>query len=115
LQQLSREIQGGNSAYIAGAEKKSRAAWNVLQKCMGNQGGHTFITELNLNGQLVRNTIELANAFNSSFVLPEPNYDVPYACVGRSPNINFFLNPVGVFEVQLYLQSLASKKAAAAD
>jgi hypothetical protein len=33
----------------------------------------------------------------------------------RSPNINLFLNPVGVFEVQLYLQSLASKKAAAAD
>jgi hypothetical protein len=115
LRQLSREIQGGNSAYIAGAENKSRAAWNVLQKCMGNQGGHTFISELNLNGHIVRNTMELANAFNSSFILPEPQYNVPYACVGRSPNINFFLNPVGVFEVQLYLQSLASKKAAAAD
>jgi hypothetical protein len=35
MQQLSREIQQSNSAYIAGAENKSRAAWNVLQKSMG--------------------------------------------------------------------------------
>jgi Reverse transcriptase (RNA-dependent DNA polymerase) len=115
MQQLSREIQQSNSAYIAGAENKSRAAWNVLQKSMGNQGGHTFIKELRLNGQIVSDTVELANAFNASFVLPEPQYDVPYECVGRSPRASFFLNPMGAYEVQLYLQSLASKKAAAAD
>ena len=115
MQQLSREIQQSNSAYIAGAENKSRAAWNVLQKSMGSQGGHTFIKELSLNGQIVSDTVELANVFNASFVLPEPQYDVPYVCVGPSPRNSFFLNPMGAYEVQLYLQSLASKKAAAAD
>jgi hypothetical protein len=40
--------------------------------------------------------------------------DLGYVCVGRSPEDSFFLTPVGAHEVQCYLQSIPSKKAAAA-
>jgi hypothetical protein len=82
---------------------------------MGNQRIHSFIKELNLVGRVVSDVRILANAFNSYFVLPEPVYEAPYECVGRSPDFSLFLSPVGAHEVQLYLQSIALKKAAAAD
>ena len=41
--------------------------------------------------------------------------DVPYECLGPSPPVSFFLNPIGMHEVQCYLQSLPSKKAAGGD
>jgi hypothetical protein len=113
VQQLSLEIKNSNSNFIAAASNKSRAAWSVLRKSISSNNRRSIITELHLDGQVVKDVQTMANAFNLSFISPEPIIDVPFECIGPSSRESFFLNPVSVHEVQCYLQSIPSKKAAA--
>jgi exonuclease III len=116
LSQLSLEIKNSNSRFIAEAQNKSKAAWGILQKSINvNAKGQEFVKELNVDGKVLTNVKEMADAFNLSFVMPEPTYSVPYHCVGPSTNNNLFLVPVGAHEVQCYLHEMPSKKAAGYD
>jgi hypothetical protein len=114
LQQLSTEIKNSNSKFIAESNNKSRAAWSVLQKSINSNKGRSLIAELHVDGEIVTDMRAIANAFNSSFITPEPVLDVPYECLGPSPPVSFFLNPIKMHEVQCYFQNMPSKKAAAA-
>jgi len=85
---------------------------------MGKErGGPALITEMIVNNRRVQSVPEIAGGFNDTFVLPEPCYDslAAYACVGPSANCNFFLAPVGVHEILLYLRGLPPKRSAGWD
>jgi exonuclease III len=113
---LKAEILRVNNEFILNASNKSRAAWQVINKTIGNVQQESLIQELRSpDGTISTNSMDIAGILNSEFVLPAPSE----LLIPEIPDYNvlnaLFLSPISDVEVLHYIRMLPNKKSCGYD
>jgi hypothetical protein len=113
---LKSEILKANNSYIAKSSNKSKAAWQVINKTVGNVRQDGLIKEIRTAaGALASDNVVIANTLNSEFIVPVPSVvEIP-----DFPDYNvlnaLFLTPVSEVEVMHFIKQLPNKRSCGYD
>ena len=72
---------------IAASSNKVKTAWNIIKNNSGNPHYNDTINKINCENRLLKDSIEIADAFNEYYISTTTNLNIKHSNIGKASKL----------------------------